>query len=342
MEQNLLKEGKLLNEDGTLTEAGYAFSRVKHYNPEVIKKKNRLQLKEWNYYAFLNDENGIAITISYLTYSALLSITYFDFKLNKYLTKTYTKLFPKKKKFDLPKNDGNKILIKEKKYVFDVTINKGYANIYFNVQDFADGNSISANLKVKETNDKSIVTTIPFPKKGQFYYNQKVNLLVAEGNITIGSKTVNLKESYGVLDWGRGVWPYRTTWYWSSCNVKNNNGDLLGFNLGYGLGDTSKGSENMVFFNDEAYKLDDVEFIFKTNSKGVIDYMGDIEVVSKDRAIDLVFTPLFNRHDHINLAIISSNQNQVFGKFNGTIKANGKTFEFKDAIGFLEKVINRY
>lgn len=341
MEQTLLKEGKLLNDDGTLTEAGYAFSRVKDYNRDKIKWFNRIKRKEWNYYAFLNDKNGVAITMSNLTYSALLSFTYFDFEINKYITKSFTIMLPKQKDYKIPRN-GTNILIRNKNFTFSVKQTKAENSIYVSIKNFADGSKLLLNIEFQETTDKSIVTAIPFKKKGNFYYNQKVNLIKAEGNIQIGKKCFPINESYGVLDWGRGVWPYRTTWYWSSCSVKTPEGDLLGFNLGYGLGDSSKGTENTLFFNKEVYKLDDVEFIFKTNKKGKIDYLQDIEVISKNSDINLIFHPLFNRHDNINVGVIASNQNQVFGRFTGTIKKGDKTFEFKNYIGFLEKVINRY
>lgn len=341
MEQTYLKEGKLLNDDGTLTEAGYAFSKVKEYNRENIKRINRIKRKEWDYYAFLNDKNGVAITMSNLTYSALLSFTYFDFEINKYLTKSFTIMFPKHKDFKIPKNSRN-ILIKRKNFVFGVKKTELENTIYVNIANFADGCPLILNLEFFEETDKSIVTTIPFKKKGNFYYNQKMNLIRAEGNIQIGKKSFSIENSYGVLDWGRGVWPYKTTWYWSSLSAQDENGNLIGFNLGYGLGDSSKGTENALFFNKEIHKLEDVEFIFKTDKKGKIDYLKDIEVVSKSNNIDLVFTPLFNRHDNINVGVIASNQNQVFGRFKGTITVDGVTYEFKNYLGFLEKVINRY
>lgn len=341
MEEVLLKEGKLLDTNGNLLEAGYAFSLIKEFNKNAIKKAKKIKYKEWNYYAFLNDENGILITISNLTYSALLSVTYVDFKANKYITKTFTKLFPTHKQFSLPTKDNRKIYIRDKKYIFNINPNGEQATIYIKINNFVEGHRLLINLGARKTTDKSIVTAIPFNKKGDFYYNEKANLLLAEGNIQFGKKTMNFKESYGVLDWGRGVWPYKSTWYWSNLNVKTPENDLLGFNLGYGLGDNSKGTENVLFFNKEIYKLNDVEFIF-TTTNNKIDYSKEIKVKSKSGDIDLTFTPLFNRHDFINLLIISSNQNQVFGKFNGTIKVNNKTFEFNNYIGFLEKVINRY
>ena len=341
MEQKLLKRGILLNEDGTLTEAGYAFSRVKSYNRKNIKRHNRIKRKEWNYFAFLNKENGVAITVSNLTYAALLSFTYFDFEKNLYLTKTITKFFPKQNKYKIEPNSYD-TYIKTKKALFHVSTINDETTIYVDIQNFADKKQLIMNIGVRKTSDKSIVTAIPFAKKGNFYYNEKINLLKAEGNIQIGNKSKPIKESYGVLDWGRGVWPYRTTWYWSSCNIKDENNNLIGFNLGYGLGDNSNGTENALFVNNEVFKLNDVKFLFAKNLKGNIDYSKDVELLSESGDIKLKFEPSFDRHDHINAGIIESNQNQLFGYFTGTIVANNHEYKFDHVIGFLEKVINKY
>ena len=42
----------------------------------------------------------------------------------------------------------------------------------------------------------------------------------------------------------------------------------IGFNIGYGFGDTSNATENMVFYNGKAHKLEDVKFNIPLNKKG--------------------------------------------------------------------------
>ena len=38
------------------------------------------------------------------------------------------------------------------------------------------------------------------------------------GYAKIGDKTIEFspETAYMVMDWGRGVWPYRNTWYWET------------------------------------------------------------------------------------------------------------------------------
>jgi len=46
------------------------------------------------------------------------------------------------------------------------------------------------------------------------------------------------------------------------------NGVPVGFNLGYGFGDTKNATENMIFFDGKAYKTEQVTFRIPTDAKG--------------------------------------------------------------------------
>ena len=68
---------------------------------------------------------------------------------------------------------------------------------------------------------ESMVIATPFAEKETaFYYNQKINCMPATGKVEFDGKTFEFKEgeSFGVLDWGRGVWTYKNTWYWGSAS----------------------------------------------------------------------------------------------------------------------------
>jgi hypothetical protein len=187
-----------------------------------------------------------------------------------------------------------------------------------------------------------MVIATPFKKKRHFYYNQKINLLRANGYFKLGDLNHQFNSSsLGVLDWGRGVWTYSNTWYWSSLNA-NYEGHRIGFNLGYGFGDTSKASENMFFYDKEAFKLEDVIFNIPKSEKGKEEYLKPWTFTSENRDIELTFEPIIDRYSNTNALIIQSNQHQVFGYFSGTIRVNNKEYKFEHLLGFAEKVKNRW
>ena len=76
--QNQLNEGRLLDSDGELSEAGYSTKLIKKYQRSDIKA-NKWRIKEWDYYYIGNNHYGIALTIADNTYMALGSISFLNF-----------------------------------------------------------------------------------------------------------------------------------------------------------------------------------------------------------------------------------------------------------------------
>ena len=79
MQREIVKNTKLLNEQGNLRETGYARSLILDYDRKDIKA-NSLRIKEWDYYLIYNDEYGIALTLADNSYMSLESVSILDFK----------------------------------------------------------------------------------------------------------------------------------------------------------------------------------------------------------------------------------------------------------------------
>ena len=344
MEQHLLKEGPLLNAEGNLDECGYALSLVKKYDRNLIKA-GKSRIKEWDYYYVGNKERGIAMTIADNGLYGMASATLFDFRNKTYVEKMTLKAFTFGK-IGLPSTSKEGDVTFKNKEVEMSFLHEGDARRLLLVwKNFVGEKELRADIKLNETlNGQSLVIATPWPKKKHFYYNQKINLLSSTGYAKLDDDFVDLShDTYGTLDWGRGVWTYKNTWYWSSMNTIQD-GKEIGWNLGYGFGDTSAASENILFYDGKAYKLDDVRFDIPLDKKGHDDFMKRWTFRSEKRDIKIEFTPLINRHSDSNLLLIRSNQNQVFGLFNGTIRLpdSEKMVIIEDAPGFAEKVYNRW
>lgn len=339
MNQQKLSKGPLLDNKGNLIEAGYHTSLIKHYDRNSIKVKG-MRIKEWDYYFIGDDQKGVAFTIADNSYMWLTSVTFFDFVKPKEITKTYMGWFPRGKLALPSTSETGDITFSKKGFSFSCVVNEHVRILNVSVDKF-DLGPLKAEIRLTPSIKDSMVIATPFHKPKHFYYNQKINLLSSEGNVMINGVSYDFNQAYGVLDWGRGVWTYKNTWYWSSMSGMQQ-GQKIGFNLGYGFGDTTKATENMLFVDDDTYKLHDV--IFEIPQKdGKEDFMAPWRFVSKDKTIDLVFTPILDRFSHSNVLIIKSIQHQVFGKFSGTITVgNDKTIEIKQMLGFAEKVINHW
>ena len=339
--QKELSSGPLLDENGNLVEAGYSTKLVKQYSRFAIKAK-KSRIKEWDYYYVGNSKYGIALTIADNSYMGMGSVSFLDFENKKDVTKSIIKLFTKGK-LNLPSTSENGDVTfsnKKMKISFIHENNKRHLIVHF--KNFDSKKDLRADLYLEQTNEGSMVIATPFNKDKHFYYNQKINLLKCAGYVKIGDEIFDFnKDTYGVLDWGRGVWTYKNTWYWSSLNTIYK-GKRIGFNLGYGFGDTSNASENMFFYDDKVYKLEDVRFDIPVSKNGKDDFLEPWKFRSSTKDINLTFTPIINRHANLNLGVLKSIQNQVFGTFSGYILIDGKQIYFEDVLGFAEKVKNHW
>ena len=340
--QNKLTEGLLLNEKGYLNEAGYATSLVKKYSRDQIKA-SKLRIKEWDYYLIHNENYAVALTIADNGYMGLLSASFIDFTKPKEKTTSVMTLLPKGK-FELPNTSKEgSVEIKHKKIYIEFFNNGEKRVLNLTFKKFDKNKTFKCHFILTKEPEDSMVIATPFPKKKTaFYYNQKIIGMQAKGWAEIGDQKIEFEEANALLDWGRGVWTYKNTWYWGA-GMGNIDGNKFGFNIGYGFGDTSNASENMLFFNGKAHKLDQVTFNIPKTKKGKDDFLKPWTFTSNDNRFEMEFTPIINRKSFTSALVISSDQNHVFGRFNGTaVLDDGTKIVIKNFLGFAEKVKNKW
>ena len=332
----------LLDEQGNLTQPGWARKLYPVYDKSKIKG-GPLRLKEWDYYLVTNGKFALALTIADNSYMGLDSISLLDFEEDWQVTKSPMSVLPRGKT-GLPTTSGDGITANAgKNYAIMFITENGKRTLIAHMDDYKDGKTLDAKVVLTDEPEDSIVICTPFEKPGHFYYNQKINCLRAEGVVTLGDKEYRFSpdDSFGVLDWGRGVWTYHNTWYWSSASGLVD-GVPFGFNLGYGFGDTRAATENILFYNGRGHKLGHVIFKIPLN-KGKADFLAPWRIVSDDGRVDLEFVPVMDRASCTDVKLIKSDQHQVFGRFSGKVILDaGTEIQLKDFFGFAEKVENKW
>ena len=344
MQNKVTTPGDLLDKHGHLTECGYATKLIKKYDRNKIKAK-KSRIKEWDYYLIYNSNYAVALTLDDNSYMGLDSFTLIDFSVPKETTKSYMKFFTNGSKNFPATSEIGDVKVKEKNYTLEF-LNDGKQRVLKTfIKNFENNQDLISELVLTEEPADSMVILTPFKeKKTCFYYNQKIVGFKVSGFITIGETRIefNSDNTRGILDWGRGVWTYKNTWYWGA-GTGMVDGHEIGFNIGYGFGDTTAATENMVFYDGRAHKLEDVSFNIPKTPDGKDDFLSPWTFTSSDGRFEMDFTPIINRHSNANVVVISSNQNQVFGTFTGTIKLdNGKTIKLNNFLGFAEKVMNKW
>lgn len=331
-EETLLTEGGVLGIDGKAAQAGYALSPVLKYDRGSIKT-SKLRIKEWDYYMVTGGGYSVAFTLSDHYYMGLNTIGLIRQGGGKPFARTLREieLFPMGK-YDFPPPDEKRELKFEGKKLSlrynpskDGMIISGHSDNFF-------GERFEAQIELYDFPQDNMVILTPFKDRRYFYYNLKTNCISAKGYFLLGGRRVDFPagQSFAVYDCGRGAWPLKNRWYWATSSaVDGESGKKFGFNLGYGFGDTSAASENMLFFDGRAHKLKKIKIEIPLGGRGRECFSADgWRFYDYEGRLDLTFTPSVVRRDNVRAAFIYSKQNQTFGLFKGrAVLDDGRVIE---------------
>lgn len=344
MQHEITSRGPLLGNDGRLTERGYAKELLLQYDRAAVKA-GALRIKEWDYYIVMNSDFAVALTVADNSYMGLLSASLLDFKTGWQHTESRMTAFPLGKTA-LPQSSAcGETVYSDKQVNFAFAVKPGRRELKCEFLDFCDHKPLTCAIDLEDRGDQSMVIATPFKNAPKaFYYNQKINCMPASGAAEFDGRLYEFlpESSFGTLDWGRGVWTYNNTWYWGSASGVAG-GRRFGFNIGYGFGDTSAASENMLFYDGRAHKLDGVRFNIPKDQKGRERFMDSWTFSSTDGRFEMDFVPVLDRRAKSSALVIESDQHQVFGKFTGrAVLDGGEVVEIKDFMGFAEKARNKW
>lgn len=338
MQHEITQRGPLLDANGNLREPGWARGLLLDYRRTAVKA-GKLRIKEWDYYIVTNDSFGVALTIADNSYMGLISASVLDFEKPWERTATVLTAFPLGK-FKLPETSAaGDTLYGDKRVQMAFRALPGERRLSCRFERFLGEDALELELTLAQPPMDTMVIATPFHAPRAFYYNQKINCMPASGTMTLGSRCFAFSPdtSFGTLDWGRGVWKYDNTWYWGNGNGVVN-GRPFGFNIGYGFGDTSAASENLLVYDGVAHKLSEVRFHIPEDS-----FLKPWTFTSDDGRFEMDFMPVIDRAARTSALVIESDQHQVFGRFTGrAVLDDGTALELKDFPGFAEKVRNRY
>ena len=346
MSQHEITEARpLLDAQGSIAEPGYAKKLLPVYRRADVKT-SAMRLKEWDYYCVNNGRFALCLTIADNGYMGLDSISLINLEEGWEITTSPMQVLTRGKK-NLPESSASGTVTSAGRgYSIQFTTEPGRRTLIAQMKKFGPEGSLYAKVTLTEEPAESMVIATPFDKPGHFYYNQKINCMRAEGSVVYGyaGKTYEFDpaESFAVLDWGRGVWTYDNTWYWGSASGLCG-GVPFGFNIGYGFGDTSAASENMLFYDGRAHKLSQVQFHIPGDGTDRIDYLSPWKFTSDDGRFEMDFLPTLDRASKTDFKILMSDQHQIFGRYSGTaVLDDGTKLEIRDLPGFAEKVRNKW
>ena len=337
-QRELGEPSPLLDDQGRLIQIGWARQPLLDCNLEAarfyaLRSLQRFRIKRWDYYGLTTPTHFYSFTLADLGYAGQAFAYVVDLEAGTYHEQTLT--LPLARGIALPRNStegvsafkGNKA-----RFIFRAEPEGRHLSVEW--PGFG-GKGLAAEVHLRLPPDhESMVIVIPIADK-RFYYNRKVNCLPAEGWIEYEGVRVDLDptESLGNMDWGRGVWEYRSFWVWASASGFLPDRRRVGLNLGLGFGDTSAATENALIMEGRIHKLGQVDIAYNAD-----DFMQPWRMTSPDGRADLEFVPFLERVAATNLLLIASQVHQMFGHYRGTIVADdGETLHLDGLVGFAEE-----
>lgn len=339
MQNELTQTGRLLDENGRLTQVGWARQPQLTCNLEntrfyALRSMQRFRIKRWDYYAVFTPERFFSATIADLGYAGNIFVYTLDFASGNLHEEGL--VIPFGKGIVLPRDSvAGETFFNNQKATLRFQVDAGERRVFVDWPGFHSGRGIQAEIALScPPEQESMTIVIPIGQK-RFYYNRKINCMPAAGYIQYGDRREILdpEQCLGSLDWGRGVWEYQSYWNWASASGFLPNGGTIGLNLGCGFGDLSRATENCVVLDGRVHKLDQVRFDYQSG-----DYMQPWRFTDNQGRLDLTFTPFRERIATTKLGLIDSEVHQMFGKYNGqVIQDDGRVMEVRDLVGFAEE-----
>ncbi len=333
MQKQFTQPGPVLDANGS-PYPGYSTKSILTYRRKAIKA-SPFRIKEWDFYQVTDRKMCMQFTVGHAAYAGQVGIMFFDFEEGKMLAEKGTFLVLPFGSLHLPEDAEKEHVIsydrKDGRIRFEAKGNARHLSCRW--EDF------EADITLTRQNQNSLVINVPFDESPKaFYYNHKINCMTAEGTVTYGDKQYYFspEDAFGLLDWGRGVWPFHNEWYWSNGTGYIED-KIFGFNLGCGFGNTGSATENILFYGDSIHKLGEV--VFELGS----DYMQPWHIHDTEGRLDLTLTPTYDRTTRTKVLWVDNCCHQMFGEFDGMVVLDdGTKLKVDKLISFAEHAVNNW
>jgi len=341
----------------------------RHLNPEArgwaSRSVHRANLaggwgrtKRWDYHAVLTREVAVSLVYADVDYLGIVGVWWAHLPSGRSGGREIS--VPLARGIDLPDHYGTAPLVFR------------HHHLGVEVVEDADGTHLVARWRERDGRIGQLESTILWPaghgtvdvvipwSDRRFQYTSKHQARPATGTLVVGDERFELggpggngyrpggngdrqggngEEAWGVLDIGRGRWPYRTRWNWGGGAGRSGDGRVVGLQLGGRWTAGTGATENGITVDGRVEKLgDELDWEY--------DWERPLEpwtVRSPDGALVVTLTPRFDRHARTEALVIGTEVHQVFGTWAGHVPGpDGERLEISGLVGFAEESRSRW
>lgn len=342
-EREIIEPVDLCTRDGRqLNAAAVGWSRTPLHNANLVGSWGRN--KKWDYWAILAGDLVVSVTYADVDYLGMASVWWCHLPSGR--TGGRDNNLPLARGINLPDRPGTAPL-RWSGTAGSVELVDDDAGLAIDARwTEADGRSgrLSARVDLPDGHE-SLNVVIPW-RPTRFQYTSKHQARPAHGSLTVGDETWTFgagtaePDAWGVLDVGRGRWPYRNVWNWGGGAGRTVDGDqVVGLQFGGKWTEGTRHTENGVIVDGRLSKIgDELTWNYDWDAP-----LRPWTVRAPDGSVDVRLDPIYDRHSKAEALVMGMEVHQVFGRWSGTVRDDdGRTYALDGIQGFAEEARNRW
>lgn len=301
----------------------------RHLNPAALgwsrRPLHRVNLaggwgrtKRWDYWAIQAEDVVIAVTIADLDYLGLVTVGWIDLASHRSGGRSVAR--PLARGIELPDTPcAGRLSYQSRDLSVSVSYEPSTSAVIRARWTERGGAEGQLDLTVAPPpGGESLNVVIPWSET-RFQYTSKHQGRAVSGSAEFDGRSFELGgeglEAWGILDVGRGRWPYRTRWNWGGGAGTSIDGPVVALQFGAKWTEDTGFTENGIFIDGRLTKIgEELRWDYSWH-----DPLGPWRVRSADDALDVTLFPTHDRHDRINAIAVRTEVHQVFGRWAGTV-----------------------
>jgi len=319
---------------GTLNPDAVGWSRGPLHRCNL--SRHPLRRKRWNYWAVQTERHFFCAGVAALDYAANAFVYLVDLRRRAVIERSVVRPFGRG--ITLGDVVDSAATFRSRGLTFSQAReqDEDAVSILVTCDDFDQGERLSAAIRVIYPEDfETLGVAVPMDHQ-HFQYTSKHVAVPVAGRVRIGRNEIPFEglDAFASHDFGRGVWPRRTSWNWGAASGYVDDANV-GINLGGRWTDGTGTTENAVFINGRLIKIqEDLEWQYNE-----LDFLARWRVrAPRSGDVDLLFEPIVERKAFTDALVVRSRVHQVFGIWSGTIRGeDGVTIEVPYLFGWAEE-----
>lgn len=304
----------LCRPDGRLDQAAVGWARRPLVRPNL---RGWGRAKRWEYWGVVTDRFCLGLVVSSLDYAGVCSLWVLDRETGQ--TWESEAVPPLGRGVTMPESYGGVASVSSGQLLIDVSDGALRAT--------APG--VEVDLVV-QPGGEVLGVVVPWSDR-RFQYTVKDVSRPVSGRIVLDG-TAHDVDGWGVLDHGRGKWPYSITWNWAAGS-----GAGRGLTLGGRWTDGTGITENGVFVDGRLHKIH-ADLIWEYDRS---DWLRPWRIHGD--GVDATFTPFHEKVSRTNLGIVANETHQCFGEWSGWATSDGgDRVPLDGLVGWAEEARNRW